>query len=116
MLYVAGCLEQNGVQVQFIDINAENLSIEETVQRLRAFGPDFIGYTITTYLFFQTLSWIQAIKEQVPAPTILGGVHLSIYPKETLSYVDIDYAVTGEGEIALVELLDAMAAGQTPET
>ena len=84
LLYVAGCLEQHGVEVQFIDINAENLSIEETVQRLRAFGPEFICYTITTYLFYQSLSWIKAIKEEVEVPTIVGGVHMGMYPKESM--------------------------------
>ena len=58
LLYVAGCLQDNGVEVQFIDVNAENLTVEETVARLREFGPDYIGYTITTYLFYQTLSWV----------------------------------------------------------
>jgi radical SAM superfamily enzyme YgiQ (UPF0313 family) len=115
LLYVAGILEEAGCEVLFIDAHAENLGLDETIVRLKTFSPDFVGYTITTYLFFQTLSWIQAIKAQVGAPTILGGVHLSIYPKETLSYVDIDYAVTGEAEQTLPELLQALVAGSPLE-
>ena len=63
LLYVAGILENVGVEVLFIDAHAEDLTLEETVRRLNEFGPDFIGYTLTTYLFFQSLDWIKAIKE-----------------------------------------------------
>ena len=108
LLYVAGILEKAGCEVLFIDAHAEELSLEETVARLNRFGPDYIGYTITTYLFFQTMDWIKAIKEAVPVPTIVGGVHLSIYPRETLGYDAIDYAVTGEAERALPELMAAL--------
>lgn len=108
LLYVAGILENVGVEVLFIDAHAEDLTLEETVRRLNEFGPDFVGYTLTTYLFFQSLDWIKAIKELVDIPVVVGGVHLSIYAKETLGYKDIDYAVTGEAEESLPNLLKAI--------
>lgn len=108
LLYVAGILEQAGCEVLFIDAHAEDLTLEETVARLQAFGPEFIGYTLTTYLFFQSMDWIKAIRELVDVPVIVGGVHLSIYPRETLTYDAIDYAVTNEAEVALPELLEAL--------
>jgi radical SAM superfamily enzyme YgiQ (UPF0313 family) len=111
LLYVAGILEEAGCEVLFIDAHAEGLSLEDTVRRLNQFGPAYIGYTITTYLFFQTLDWIKAIKAMVPVPTIVGGVHLSIYPKETLTHGAIDYAVTGEAELSLPVLMEALVKG-----
>ena len=109
LLYVAGILEKAGCQVLFIDAHAEDLSLEETVRRLEEFSPDFIGYTLTTYLFFQSLDWIKAIKEKLPnIPVVVGGVHLSIYAKETLGYPSIDYAVTGEAEESLPAMLHAI--------
>lgn len=111
LLYVAGILEGAGCDVIFIDAHAEDLTLEQTVARLRAFGPSFIGYTLTTYLFFQSMDWIKAIKEQVDVPVIVGGVHLSIYPRETLGYPEIDYAVTGEAERSLPDLMAALVDG-----
>ncbi len=108
LLYVAGCLEQHGVEVQFIDVNAENLTFEETTDRLQEFGPDYIGYTITTYLFYQTLSWVRGIKEVIDVPTIVGGVHMGMYPLESMTHTCLDYAVTGEAEMTLPHLLDAL--------
>lgn len=112
LLYVAGILEAAGCEVLFLDAHAEDLSLDQTVSRLRDFGPDFVGYTLTTYLFFQSMDWIKAIREQVEVPVIVGGVHLSIYPRETLRYPSIDYAVTNEAEVALPELLEALVRRQ----
>ncbi|MCK6505386.1 B12-binding domain-containing radical SAM protein [Myxococcota bacterium] len=111
LLYVAGILEAAGCEVLFLDAHAEDLTLDQTVARLQAFGPSFVGYTLTTYLFFQSMDWIKAIKAQVGAPVIVGGVHLSIYPRETLGYPEIDYAVTGEAERALPALLGALVDG-----
>jgi radical SAM superfamily enzyme YgiQ (UPF0313 family) len=108
LLYVAGILEAAGCEVLLLDAHAEGLTLEQTVSRLRAFGPAFIGYTLTTYLFFQSMDWVKAIRAAVDVPVIVGGVHLSIYPRETLAYPCIDYAVTNEAEVALPELLDAL--------
>ena len=112
LLYVAGILEDAGCEVLFLDVHAHEMDLDETLVKLRAFGPDYIGYTITTYLFFQTLDWIKAIKAQMDVPTIVGGVHLSIYPRETLTHDAIDYAITGEAEWALPEMLFALSTGR----
>ena len=111
LLYVAGTLRRAGCEVLFIDAHALGLSLEDTLARLRAFDPQYIGYTLTTYLFFQSMDWIKAIRAALDVPVIVGGVHLSIYPRETLAYPCIDYAVTGEAEVALPALLDALARG-----
>jgi radical SAM superfamily enzyme YgiQ (UPF0313 family) len=111
LLYVAGILEHAGCEVLFIDAHAEGLSLEQTAARLRTFGPSYVGYTLTTYLFFQAMDWIRALRREVDVPVIAGGVHLSIYPRETLGYPEIDYAVTGEAERALPELLAALVSG-----
>ncbi len=116
LLYVAGILEKAGCEVLFIDAHAEELTLEQTVARLRAFGPAYVGYTLTTYLFFQSMAWIQAIRAVVDVPVIVGGVHLSIYPRETLAYPGVDYAVTGEAERALPELLGALVLGRDLST
>jgi len=108
LLYVAGILQSAGCDVLFIDAHAEGLTLEQCLDRLRRFGPDYVGYTLTTYLFFQSMDWIRAIKAQLPVPVIVGGVHLSIYPRETLAYPELDYAVTGEAERALPDLLTAL--------
>ena len=108
LLYVAGILERAGCEVLFIDAHAEGLTLEETVTRLKTFGPDYVGYTITTYLFFQTMDWIKAIRAQIDAPTIVGAF---TSPSTRVISTTLDYAVTGEAEVALPAMLDALVRG-----
>lgn len=112
LLYVAGILEAAGCEVLFVDAHAEGIDIDETVARLSAFRPDLVGYTLTTYLFFQSMAWIEAIRERLDVPVVVGGVHCGIYPVETLGYRAVDYAVTGEAEVALPDLLEALVRGR----
>jgi radical SAM superfamily enzyme YgiQ (UPF0313 family) len=112
LLYVAGILEGAGAEVIFIDAHAEGFTIDETVAQLKRFGPDFVGYTLTTYLFFQSMDWIKAIRKEVDVPVITGGVHMGIYPRETLAYPDIDYGCTAEAEQSLPELISAIVGGR----
>lgn len=108
LLYAAGTLEEAGADVLFVDAMAEGLTLDQTVARLERFDPAFVCYTVTTYLFYQTLRWMEAIKQAFPRPVIVGGVHMSIYPAETMTHPVIDYAVTGEAEMSLVPLIRAV--------
>lgn len=112
--YVAAILERCGCQVQFIDANALKLPLSKTIELVRSFNPDLVGYTITTPLFFQTLSWLKAIKEATKIPTIVGGAHMSVFPEETMLHSEIDMAVRGEAEETLPELIDALRDGREP--
>ncbi|MCB9475920.1 MAG: radical SAM protein [Deltaproteobacteria bacterium] len=112
LAYVAGVAEHAGYQIQFIDAHALGLSKKETVRRIKEFDPDLVAYTLTTYLFHQNLEWIDHIKQATGLPQLVGGVHMGIYPKESFHHSSLDYALTGEAEEALPELLDAINNGR----
>ncbi len=105
LAYAAAIAEKNGHKAIIIDAVAERLSLEQTAERLRIFTPELIGFTMTTYGFHFTLGWIKAIKERLGVPTIVGGWHLHIYPRQTMTHPAIDYALTGEAEQSLPNLL-----------
>ena len=108
LAYVAGIAEHSGRQIQFIDANALQLSKEQVIGRIKAFKPDLIAYTVTTYLFHQSLKWINEIKKATGVPTVVGGVHVGIYPEETLSHKAIDYGVLCEAEDVFPKFLNAL--------
>ncbi|MBZ0273496.1 B12-binding domain-containing radical SAM protein [bacterium] len=112
LAYVAGVAEQAGYKIQFIDAHALRLTKDQTIERIRAFDPDLVSYTVTTYLFHQSLEWIRDMKAATGIPTLVGGVHMGIYPKESLTHDCIDYGITGEAEETLPELLDAINNGR----
>jgi len=51
------------------------------------------------------------VREAVGAPTLLGGVHMGIYPEETFSHRAIDFGCTGEAEMVLPEFLETLNRG-----
>lgn len=111
LAYVGGVIEKAGIQLQFIDANALCLSTQETIRRIKNFNPDMLGFTITTYLFYQTLSWVKELRDKTGIPTLLGGVHMGIYPDETFSHKEIDFGVVGEAEETVPEFIKAINTG-----
>jgi len=113
LAYVAAILEKIGCEVKLIDASALDLTKEQVAGQLRDFNPDFIGFTSSTLDFHNTLNWINYLKERLKVPTIIGGVHLSVYPRETLTHQSIDYGVIGEAEETLPEFLECLARKET---
>jgi anaerobic magnesium-protoporphyrin IX monomethyl ester cyclase len=113
LAYVASALEHAGHSVRFIDANALRLSKEQIVARVKRYQPDIMAFTINTYMIHQALKWINYIKEHVPVPVIVGGAHLSLYPKETFdAHKTFDYGIIGEAEETAIELLDNLEKGK----
>lgn len=112
LAYVAAVAEKAGVQAQFIDAHALGLSLDETIRRVKSFDPDLLAFTVTTYLFYQTLAWVRALREALATPTIMGGVHMGIYPAETFSHHSIDFGCIGEAEVVLPPFLAAVNNGR----
>ena len=108
LAYVAGILQHAGHKVKLIDANALRLSKQGVLKEVRDFSPDLLAFTVTTYLFYPVLEWIKYIKENTDVKVLIGGVHMGLYPKETLSHKEIDYGIIGEAEETLPELINAL--------
>jgi radical SAM superfamily enzyme YgiQ (UPF0313 family) len=76
----------------------------ETVNRYK---PDVIGYSMNSHQFSYASSLKKLISEKYSAWHIAGGVHPSAEPGMVLEN-GFDYAVLGEGELTLTELLDSI--------
>ncbi len=111
LAYLAGHLEKSGFEVCYVEAFALRLSAEEIVRRLREFDPIAVGYNLITETFLESLAYIERIKQAFPVPVIVGGMHLSLYPRETLSHECIDYGIVGEGWRSFPQLLHAIAQG-----
>lgn len=113
LAYVAAVVEQEGHKLQFIDANALQLTKEEVLTQVKQFKPDLIGFTVTTLMIHQNVDWINYIKENTNIPVIVGGVHVGLYPLETMHHKAIDYAYIGDSEINLPKFLDAFEKGKS---
>ena len=117
ILYIAATLVQNGFDVEVIDADIEGLTIGEMVSRILAANPDLVGFSIMTPQLKSALMVSALLKEARPTmPIVLGGAHISSTLEDTFSLSDsFDFAVYGEGEQTIIEILRHMEQGSFPD-
>ncbi len=84
-----------------------------TVEEVVAWNPDVVAFSVVTdeYPWFQWMG--REIRRRTGAPIIAGGIHVTSAPEETLaSNPFCDFAVRGEGEDVVVELIDGLRHGR----
>lgn len=112
--YVASSLEKAGHVVDIIDAIALALSKEQVLERIKKFSPRIVGITAMTPTFKGALEAAKLAKMN-GAITVMGGVHMSILPLETLQHDDIDFGIVGEGEESMVEFCNAIENDESYE-
>jgi len=105
VLYLGAVLEKAGFKVFISDMRAE----QQINTTLIPTGYDCYAVSATTgeYHYAKELANLLAKKEH-QAFSIIGGPHATHKPRETLSDTKYDYAVMGEGEKTIVEILELM--------
>ena len=107
LAYLASALERKGYEVNIIDAIADCLSKEEVLERILLFEAKVVGITSMTPTFRGALEAAELAKE-CGAKVVMGGVHMSILAKESMSYDVIDFGIVGEGAESFVELCTAI--------
>lgn len=116
LLSIAGYVRARGVEVEIFDGEVDLLSQEELAKAIIDWKPQFVGLTTTTPDIIQTLEVCGLIKEAMPsAVTIVGGSHATVLPHEVSKEKSVDYVVAGDGEEALVQIIEK-ERGRTSRT
>ena len=85
----------------------ENTDYIKLENYIKAESPDVIGVYSNSYYWWDTVHTVKIVKNiSKDIIVVLGGPHVFIYPKETISFPEVDYVIYGEGELAFKELLD----------
>jgi len=86
--------------------NENHFVWQEIEEVLREFSPDIVGLSVTTAKFGSSLKISSLIKKHFPGCYVVwGGAHPTIKPDEVLQNKEVDFAVRGEGEVTLSELI-----------
>lgn len=103
--WAAAMAERAGHTVAIVDARTLNLSREQTLDILRQFRPDMLGFMMTTYMYRETLEWAAYLKEHLRVPVIIGGYNLRVYPRESVTPDAIDFGVHRQAHPTLAEFL-----------
>jgi len=100
-------------EVAIVDAKFERLSYDAIRERVRQFAPDVVGLTAFTNEIKPAALVASAVKALSPSiTTVIGGVHASVLPEQTLDeFASFDVVAVGEGELTFAELVAALDTG-----
>lgn len=114
ILFVAGMLKANGVDVAILDAELFNFTANDIKKEIRKEKPRIVGISGTTPEVLTIKKVAKAIKDvDKNIIVVLGGPHSTILPNEAIKDKNIDYLVRGEGEITMLELTQKLMLGQS---
>lgn len=107
-------LRQHGHEVRFLRATLD-MDSTELIRRARDINPDLIGLSLTTRQWFRARTLVRALRAELDVPVVAGGLHPTFSPEGVLASPGFDWACLGEGEEALLELVEALERGLPTE-
>jgi len=114
--YIASAVRQAGHEVELVDLCLADDAEAELDRYFAARQPDLVGISFrnvddcfwpSAQSFLPVLQAdVAAVRRRTDAPIVLGGVGYSMFPLRILEVTGADFGVHGDGEAALVQLLD----------
>ncbi len=121
---LSACLKRAGHSTELINLN-ENLppvpGPEEIWERIQSGGAGLIAFSCLTQQYPEALRlarWLRASSRQrrfALPPLVVGGVHPTMVPEACMADGVWDHVGVGECEDALLQLVQALERGATPD-
>lgn len=106
ILVLAGFMRAKGYPVAVREYSGKEISEYEIQKDIFNENPKYIGIRVLTGLFIPRALKISKIAKKMGKIVIWGGPHPTILPEQTLEHPLVDAVVMGEGEYALLELVN----------
>ena len=87
--------------------------LEKTLQEYK---PDLVAMYLSTPYFPAAKDVATEIKRHVQVPLVGGGHHATLATEDVLGCPAFDWALEGDGEIPMLALLNALAAGESVDS
>lgn len=109
--YIEATLEKRGHDVYLLDYFQKSFEMveEEILDKIKKNKPDIVGISCLTLNRTSARLISKKIKEKYPEIIIIiGGVHPTALPEQVILNYDIDTIVLGEGDLTIIELVNAL--------
>jgi len=104
---MSAILKQHGHNTKVQIFNLRNPK-KKDIDRIIEYRPDIIGLPIYTGWHKSVIEFCKIIKKTINVATIVGGPHATYFPY-IVKNDGIDYLCAGEGEIAFINFINALA-------
>ena len=125
---LSAVLKENGFQVKLImdtsgllnDIIKErpwlrrlsknNETEEKIISEIKAFNPDIVCHSVLSENYASSIKYAKIFKERLGKEilNIVGGIHATSVPEIIIKNSLIDFVIVGEGELSLLQLIEAI--------
>lgn len=114
LCHLAAITRKHGYQTAILDAATQRMSMENALAKILQEKPRYLAFYGTTLTIENAAVLASAVKrESKQIVVIVGGIHFTYCPEETMErYSSFDVGVVGEGDSAVVELLEALEAGK----
>ncbi len=111
VLYCAGVLKNNDVDVSVLDQAAKGLSSEQVLKWVRKEDPDILGFSVLITSYNEALNLAKRAKETNPNLLIVFGNYHPTFNAERIlkKHPFVDVVVRGEAEQTVLGLTDCMS-------
>jgi len=107
--FLAAFLREHGHEATMVRARID-MADGEVVAMVRAAEPELLGVSMTTRQWLRARYLVGVIRAELDVPVVAGGLHATFSPEAILSAPGFDYACLGEGEEALLDLVNTLAA------
>lgn len=112
LTYIGSTLKNAGYEVEVVDLRIDSIiSIESSIDEILKYERVVVGLytTCDSYNFLEDFT-ARIKQNNKDIPIILGGPFVSSIPEVLMKCLSVDYAVAGEGELTILELMDALSS------
>jgi anaerobic magnesium-protoporphyrin IX monomethyl ester cyclase len=115
LAYLSAVLKKAGHTVGLVDFTF-GLSDAAALEQVKAFRPDWVGFTARTNEFERAVQVARKIKQRLDVPIFCGGMHPTVAAEDAIARRCFDGICLGEGEHATLELIERMERGEDHTT
>ncbi len=114
ILYCAGVLMNEGVEVSILDQPARRFSVDQTVGWVKKEDPDILGFSVLLSAAKEAPKIAERVKAENPNIKIVFGNYHATFNAERIlkKYPFVDVIARGEGEYTGLELIRCLEKGE----
>lgn len=105
LAHLAAYLKMQDHEVKVVDMRVESKDFDY-LSSIRLFDPDLVGLSFVSLGYKYSYDLVNEIKDKTGVTVVIGGAHSSTMREKVLEECKADYAVYGEGEFTLSELVE----------
>jgi radical SAM superfamily enzyme YgiQ (UPF0313 family) len=105
-----GAVLKGKYQVKILDANLDDLSLEESADKVIEYSPDVVGISGMSIEYAQSCHQLAALikKKRPESMIIMGGAYPTLLPEVAIKDINIDFLILSEGEFRFPRLLEAI--------